>query len=195
MSLVLCDFDGTLTTRDTILPLGFFLRRANRTPATHLTHVAAALLLVKLRIASNNHLKAEFCRRLLSGHTEEHVDRLSSEFATNYVMNILRERMVRILEQHRQKGDDVYIVSSNFDFVLRPLLERLSATGVIATEPEIADGRYTGRLARPACARAEKLTRAVARFGAERVREAVAYGDSDDDRTLLEFVKTPVWVS
>jgi phosphatidylglycerophosphatase C len=195
MSLVLCDFDGTLTTRDTILPLGFFLRRANRTPVTHLAHVAAALFLLKLRVASNDHLKKEFCRRLLSGQTEEHVDRLSSEFAASYVTNILRDRMVRLLEQHRQKGDDVYLVSSNFDFVLRPLLERLSATDIIATEPEITNGRYTGRLARPACARAEKLTRVVARFGAERVRDAVAYGDSDDDRALLEFVKTPVWVS
>lgn len=194
MKLVFFDFDGTLTSRDTILPLCLFLGRKRGASAPKIGRVFAALMLLKLRILSNHRFKEEFCRRLLAGETRDRVDALAGSFATEHVAAILRPRVVRILHEHRQNGDEVYIVSSNFDFVLRPLLLALNVNGVFATEAEIADGRYTGRLLRPACAGLVKLSRVIETFGADRVREAVAYGDSADDRQLLKFVATPVWI-
>lgn len=194
MRLVFFDFDGTLTSRDTILSLCLFLGRKRRASAPKVGRVIAALMLLKLRILSNHRFKEEFCRSLLVGETREHVDALLGTFATERLAGILRPRVVRTLHEHRQNGDEVYIVSSNFDFVLRPFLLVLDVNGVFATEPELADGRYTGRLAQPACAGPVKLSRVIETFGADKVREAVAYGDSADDRPLLDFVATPVWI-
>lgn len=194
MTLVLFDFDGTLTTRDTILPLAGFLLRQNPAKAAGMVRLAWATSLLKLRVSSNHRFKERFCECLLGGETQTHVEELSREFAARYLIGVLREPMLKVVHEHRRAGDEVYIVSSNFDFVLEPLRERLDVNGVIATEPEIVNGRYTGRLSTRACAGSEKVQRALARFGRERVSQAVAYGDSNDDRQLLEFVKTPVWV-
>jgi phosphatidylglycerophosphatase C len=194
MRLVFFDFDGTLTTRDTILPLGLFLARSQSTRSLRAARLAGALLLLKLRVLSNHAFKEAFCRCLLTGESEERIEHLSREFATRYVQGILRTPVVRMLGEHRRAGDEVYVVSSNFRFLLRQLPPSLETDGVIATEPEMIDGRYTGRLAGPACAGPNKLARLLARFGRERVKQAVAYGDSEDDRQLLEFVKTSVWV-
>jgi phosphatidylglycerophosphatase C len=195
MKLVFCDFDGTLTTRDTIFPLCIFMRRANGALLRKVARVVAALMLLKLRLLSNQRLKEEFCRCLLSGETQERMDALLDAFAREYIAGILREPVVRMLAEHRRMGAEVYIVSSNFEFLLRPLQRVLHADGVIATEAEVRGGRYTGRLSGPACAGSEKLSRVLERFGRDLVRNAVAYGDSADDRPLLDFVKTPVWVS
>ena len=194
MRLAFFDFDGTLTTRDTILPLGLFLARSQSTRFLRVARLAGALLLLKLRVLSNHTFKEAFCRCLLRGESEESIEDLSREFATLHIPGILRAPVVRMLDEHRRAGDEVYIVSSNFGFLLQQLPSSLETNGVIATEPEIVDGRYTGRLAGPACAGPEKLARVLARFGRERVKQAVAYGDSKDDRQLLEFVKTSIWV-
>jgi phosphatidylglycerophosphatase C len=192
--LVFVDFDRTLTTRDTILPLGLFLYRAQLTRRHGVSRLLWAALLLKFRALSNHRFKEEFCRCLLQGETHERIVQLSAEFATRHLGSVFRKPLVRILHEHRESGDEVYIVSSNFAFVLLPLQQQLDVNGVIATELEMVDGRCTGKLAGRACAGSEKVRRVLARFGHERVRQAVAYGDSEDDRQLLEFVQTPVWV-
>jgi phosphatidylglycerophosphatase C len=194
VSLVFFDFDRTLTTRDTILPLGLFLYRAQSTKFRGVGRLLWAAIRLKCGTLSNHEFKEEFCRCLVQGETPEQIERVAHDFTTRHVARVFRRPLVRILHEHRQAGDEVYIVSSNFLFVLDPLRQQLDVSGIIATELEVVGGRYTGNLAGRACAGAEKLQRVVARFGHDRVRQAVAYGDSEDDRQLLEFVRTPVWV-
>jgi phosphatidylglycerophosphatase C len=194
MRLVFFDFDRTLTTRDTILSLGFLLAGAHARPYANKAQLLRAMLLLKSRLYSNHRFKKEFCRTLLTGWTEQQVAELSEIFWRQQSPRILRESVVHRLRSHRHRGDEIYIVSSNFVFALRPWEQQLRIAGVVATEPEVIDGRYTGELTGAACSGSEKLRRVVARFGSERVREAVAYGDSRDDHDLLAYVKTAVWV-
>jgi phosphatidylglycerophosphatase C len=194
MSLAFFDFDGTLTTEDTILPLGMFLTRTKSRRYLAAARLLALMALLKARVISNDRFKRRFCELLLKGEASDRIDALCRAFADQYVQRILNEPVVRRFREHRRAGDEVYIVSSNFGFVLRALERQLPADGVIATEPDVESGQYTGRLRGAACDGAEKLSRVVSRFGPERVRQAAAYGDSRGDRPLLEFVKTAVWV-
>jgi phosphatidylglycerophosphatase C len=194
MSLAFFDFDGTLTTEDTILPLGLYLTRTKSRRYVTTARLLVLMALLKGRVISNDQFKRRFCELLLKGETSDRVDRLCRAFADQYVQGILNEPIVRRLREHCCAGDEVYIVTSNFGFVLRALAQQLPADGVIATEPDVESGRYTGRLRGSACDGAEKLSRVVLQFGQERVRAAAAYGDSRGDRPLLEFVKTAVWV-
>jgi len=72
--------------------------------------------------------------------------------------------------------------------------DQLKTDGVVATEVETLNGRYTGNLMGRACSGPEKLARVLERFELERVKQVVAYGDSDNDRALLQCVKTAIWV-
>jgi HAD superfamily hydrolase (TIGR01490 family) len=194
MGLVFFDFDGTLTSRDTILPLALFVGRQARRSLLDVGCVAGAAALLRLRVLSNHRFKEQFCRSLLLGESQDRVECLAADFLAQRVIGLLRMSTVDRLREHRRAGDEVFLVSSNFDFALRPVQRHLEADGVIATEAEVVGGMFTGRLAGRSCAGREKLRRVLARFGPERVAEAVAYGDSRDDADLLAMVRTRVWV-
>jgi phosphoserine phosphatase len=65
---------------------------------------------------------------------------------------------------------------------------------LIATNTEVDEGRFTGRISGRACDGSEKLGRVVAQFGERAVKDATAYGNGTGDRQLLAYVKKAVWV-
>jgi phosphatidylglycerophosphatase C len=195
MTLVFFDFDGTLTTRDTIFPFGFFLARSQRSKTILKTaQLVWWMTLLKSGVISNHEFKQQFCRSFLKGESERAIEDLSKAFIAEYVTGILNGAVVDALHRHQQTGDQVYLVSSNFAFLLRPLQQMWNSNGVIATNPEVKLGRFTGRLSGPTCDGPEKLSRVLDLFGWERVKAATAYGDSRGDVPLLSFVKKAVWV-
>jgi phosphatidylglycerophosphatase C len=195
-SLVFFDFDGTIVTRDTIWPLGAFLARAKLTKrlvcfCTFLSIFA----LLKLRFLSNQIFKERFVALLVGGEPVERVARLVERFHDQHLQSHLNPDVVRQLLWHVERGHEVYLVSSNYDFVLRPLVQRWQLAGVIASETEVALGVFTGRLRGPACHGPEKLTRVTRLFGEARVRDALSYADDRKaDVFLMQAVREAHWV-
>jgi len=152
------------------------------------------MTLLKFHILSNHRFKQRFCDLFLRGESEKRIDDLSRIFTDRYLKGILNSSVVEALLDHQRLGDEVYLVSSNFTFVLRPLQHTWNSRGVIATATETKEGRFTGELCGRSCYGPEKLSRVLDLFGPERVKEATAYGDGRNDRQLLAFVKKAVWV-
>lgn len=194
MSLVLFDFDGTLTTRDTIWPFASFLWANGRRRRGARASVFLSLIKLRLHVSSNHLLKEQFMRRLVQGESEKEIRGLAERFHETHLEPILNRTVIRSLLEHVERGDDVYLVSSNFDFFLKPLQERWNATGILATRTEVREGHFTGRILGQACDGREKLDRVISYFGEYRTREAIAYGDSRSDSFLLDFVKTGHWI-
>lgn len=194
MSLVFFDFDGTLTTRDTILPLGFLLARAGSRKYTKVMLLMFYLALLKLRAITNHKFKERFCSLLLKDRPEDEVANLAVTFASHYIPKVSNAPVVDLLIKHARSGDQVYLVSSNFGFALSPLKKIWPVSGVVSTEAECVGGRYTGRILGRSCDGKEKLDRVLGLFGQKEVRGATAYGDSRSDRYLLGFVTRAVWV-
>jgi HAD superfamily hydrolase (TIGR01490 family) len=193
MSLVFFDFDGTLTTRDTVWPLGVFLARSRRLAYPRIAAVLLWMVFLKLRVLSNHEFKQKFCRLLLKGESARGLEKRLQIFANGYLEGLLNRGVVDTLRRHQLNGDDVYLVSSNFSFLLLSLSERWNI-GVIATNLEVKEGVFTGRIDGVTCDGKEKLARVLELFDVDAVRAATAYGDSRGDRELLAFVKTPVWI-
>jgi phosphatidylglycerophosphatase C len=194
MSLVFFDFDGTLTTKDTVWPFASFLSANAGRRRGDLASILLLLLKLKLHLTSNHVFKEQFMRRLVQGESESRIESLTKHFHETQLEPILNRAVIRSLLGHIERGDDVYLVSSNFDFFLRPLQERWKVKGIFATQSEVREGHFTGRILGQACDGKEKLDRVIACFGERRTREAVAYGDSQSDLFLLDFVRTKHWV-
>ena len=188
--LVFFDFDETLTTRDTVWLFVTFL--LNQKPYRHTTRIAVCALnaLLKLHLVPNHYFKKYLIRLLLREEPEREMASISARFHETYLDSILNRKIFQCLVRHRIQGNDVYLVSSNFDFVLKPLQQKWNLKGIIATQTEISAGRFTGRLLGHTCHGEEKVTRVIAQFGKERVTQAVAYGDSASDLFLLKSVRT-----
>jgi HAD superfamily hydrolase (TIGR01490 family) len=108
-----------------------------------------------------------------------------------------RPETLRLLRLHARMGRDCYLVSASAIEIVGALAHELGFAGAIATEAEVVDGFYTGRLAAPLRHGAEKA-RAIAELAAEKDYDlslSFAYSDSYNDLAMLELVGIPVVVN
>lgn len=131
------------------------------------------------------------------GRTEmEQLQRWHAEFMAECIEPIILEKGVELLARHRDAGEQVVIITATNRFVTEPIARRLGVETLLATECEMADGRYTGRTTDVPCFREGKVTR-LARWLAENqldLSDSSFYSDSMNDLPLLEQVTRPVAV-
>ena len=176
------DFDGTLTTRDTLIA---FIRYTCGTPRFlfgFLLH-APLLVLMKLRLYSNGKAKQRLFSWFFRGMPIETFDALCQSFALSH-RHLLRPETVRLLQQALSEGSEVLVVSASIDNWVQPFFPSVT---VLGTQIEVIDGRLTGRFLTPNCYGQEKVRRILALHPVRSSYRLTAYGDSRGDRELLAF--------
>ena len=176
------DFDGTLTTRDTLIA---FIRYACGTPRFLLGFLlhAPLLVLMKLRLYSNGKAKQRLFSWFFRGMPIETFDALCQSFASTH-RHLLRLETVRLLQQALSEGSEVLVVSASIDNWVQPFFP---AVTVLGTQIEVIDGRLSGRFLTPNCYGQEKVRRILALHPDRSAYRLTAYGDSRGDRELLAF--------
>jgi HAD superfamily hydrolase (TIGR01490 family) len=176
------DFDGTLTTRDTLIA---FIRYACGTPRFLLGFLlhAPLLVLMKLRLYSNGKAKQRLFSWFFRGMPIETFDALCQSFASTH-RHLLRPETVRLLQQALSEGSEVLVVSASIDNWVQPFFP---AVTVLGTQIEVIDGRLSGRFLTPNCYGQEKVRRILALHPDRSAYRLTAYGDSRGDRELLAF--------
>jgi len=179
------DFDGTLSTRDNLVPC--LCRVAGRASVLRALAAGSASVTSRGRASwSRNELKAEVVRRLLTGFDASRLDALGRAFAFEILRRRLRGDAVERVDWHRTQGHRLVVVSASFGAYVRPVAEQLRFDAVLATELEVGeDGRLTGRLVGGNVRGAEKARRLEAWLD-NTPAYVWAYGDSGGDRELLE---------
>jgi phosphatidylglycerophosphatase C len=187
--IVAFDFDGTLTTRDTYLA---FLRwRAGG--AGYALGVArlAPHLLAYAFARDRGALKAAATRMFLKGVHKGDLQADAERFAAGNAGGLLRPDALAAWKRHKAEGAEVIVVTASPTAVIAPFAERLGAARLIGTELEWdANGRCTGRFARPNCRAAEKVVRLREVYGDDVELEA-AYGDTTGDTQMLAISRKP----
>ena len=176
------DFDGTLTTRDTLIA---FIRYACGTPRFLLGFLlhTPLLVLMKLRLYSNGKAKQRLFAWFFRGMPIETFDALCQSFALSH-RHLLRPETVRLLQQALSEGSEVLIVSASIDNWVQPFFPTVT---VLGTQIEVIDGRLTGRFLTPNCYGQEKVCRILALHPDRSAYRLTAYGDSRGDRELRAF--------
>lgn len=176
------DFDGTLTTRDTLLEFIRFACGAPRFLLGFLLH-APLLVLMKLRLYDNGKAKQRVFSWFFKGMPVEAFDALCQDFAHTH-RHLLRPDVVRVLEQALAEGSEVLIVSASIDNWVQPFFPSVT---VLGTQIEVADGRLTGRFLTPNCYGQEKVHRILSLHPDRSDYHLTAYGDSRGDREMIAF--------
>ena len=105
-----------------------------------------------------------------------------------------------LLARHRAEGHLLVMTTATGRFTVAPIARELGLENLIATEPEMKDGLYTGKVAGTPNMREGKVTRLEAWLGErdlalDRFRESWFYSDSVNDLPLLLRVTHPVAVN
>jgi HAD superfamily hydrolase (TIGR01490 family) len=133
---------------------------------------------------------------MCTGWDVQQVKDIVAETLHDLIDPMVYAEAAQLIEDHHAAGRDVVIVSSSGAEVVEPIGELLGADQVVATEMEIADGRYTGEIASYVYgpAKAEAIRRVAASAGYDLSR-SYAYSDSATDLPMLEAVGHPCAVN
>jgi HAD superfamily hydrolase (TIGR01490 family) len=185
------DFDGTLTSRDTILPFLVSVTGGVRF-ARSLPHALVPIAARGLRLVSATSSKEHLFRIYLRGRAIDDVRVAALRFAADSVPRMVRPEGLARLRWHRKRGDRCFVVSASPELYVGPWAGSEGAETLASRLEADASGLLTGRHAGPVCEGAEKCRRLSAALGTASA-EIYAYGDSLGDAELLAMARHAYW--
>jgi HAD superfamily hydrolase (TIGR01490 family) len=141
----------------------------------------------------------DFQLKPLSRHARKVLDEWHEEFMRNKVRPMMCEKGKALVNRHRDAGDICVIVTATNSFVTAPIAREFGVGYLIATDPEVKNGEFTGNVAGIPSFREGKVLR-MESWLAERgwswrsFDETWFYSDSLNDLPLLAKVKHPIAV-
>ncbi|MBF6624001.1 MAG: HAD family hydrolase [Pseudomonas stutzeri] len=196
MRLALFDLDNTLLAGDSDHAWGEFLCRHGIVDAT--AYKARNDAFYQDYLAGELDVLAyqNFCQELLGRSEMAQLQEWHRQFMAEFIEPIVLAKGEALVRQHHEAGDRVVIITATNRFITAPIAARLGVDTLLATECEMQDGRYTGRLTDTPCFQEGKVTR-IERWLEETgqsLQGSYFYSDSRNDLPLLERVTHPVAV-
>lgn len=129
--------------------------------------------------------------------SEEATRELCQRFFDEMMVNYVAPRAVQRINEHRNQGHRVTLISASTPYVVGPLASHLGIEEYLCTRLEIVDGHFTGKIIEPGCYGPGKVhwAREYAQRHNADLTQAYFYTDSCSDRPLLELVGHPVAVN
>ena len=142
---------------------------------------------------------AGFYVSTLAGRTPQQWEPLRQLFLTQEILPRIPSAAVALVSRHRDAGDLVIMTTATNRFITERTAQHLQIEHLIATDPELVDGVFSGATTGVLNMRAGKLTRLHAwlqsRGHSFAQFESTGYSDSINDLPLLEAVNRPVAVN
>jgi len=138
----------------------------------------------------------DFQLRPLAEHDMETLQRWRQQYIEEKITPILLPRAHALLDSHRQQDDTLVIITATNRFITGPIAALYGIDHLLATEPEISNARYTGKITGVPCFQEGKVARLqgwLIEHG-ETLEDSWFYSDSHNDLPLLREVTRPVAV-
>lgn len=196
MSLAIFDLDNTLLAADSDYEWGRFLadkklvdgdEYEQKNQRFYDDYKAGTLDIFEF-LAFSLHPLTQFDRQTL--------DKFHKDFMSSRILPNITNKARALVEKHASQNDELLIITATNSFITAPIAEELGISNLIATEPEIIDQRYTGKVSGTPCFREGKVSR-LNEWCAKKnlsLDGSWFYSDSHNDLPLLELVEHPVAV-
>jgi len=196
VSLAIFDLDNTLLSIDSDHAWGEFLLEQGAVDANayreanerFMADYAAGTLDINAFLA--------VALKPLADNTPEQLAAWHQQFMAGKVEPHILSKAEELVARHRSQGDTLLIITATNRFITAPIAERLGIDNLIAVEPEIKNGHYTGKVSGVPSFREGKITRLHKWLETQNdtLDDAWFYSDSHNDIPLLELVDNPVAV-
>ena len=139
----------------------------------------------------------DFCLEPLSRYSMTELQEFHHRFMIQKIEPIMLDKAQNCINQHKERGDTVLVMTASNSFVTAPIAKKYGINQLLATEPEIKAGRYTGGVSGIPCFQSGKVDKLMPwlQKNEETLTGSTFYSDSHNDLPLLELVDNPVAVN
>ncbi len=135
----------------------------------------------------------DFQLRPLAEHEPAQLQQWRAQYLEEKIVPILLPKARELIERHRDSGDTLVIITATNRFITAPIAGLYDIEHLLATEPQQAAGRYTGRVEGVPCfqdGKVEVLHNWLQTTG-RTLDDSWFYSDSHNDLPLLNTVRHP----
>lgn len=179
------DFDGTITTKDTLLEFIKFSKGRFRFYAGFALN-SPWLIALKLKMISNQTAKEKVLSWFFRNTPLDTFETTCDRFAIEVLPGLIRPKALQEITALKDKGVTVVVVSASPENWIRPWTGS-NSIDLIATKLEIKETRITGRIQGRNCHGTEKVERINQAFELSTYTTIYAYGDSSGDKPMLRL--------
>lgn len=88
----------------------------------------------------------EFSVEPLTQFSLQELDILHQQFMRDVIEPMKLDQAETLINHHRQAGDRILVITSTNRFIVEPICKSLGINEIIATDLQIIDGKYTGKV-------------------------------------------------
>jgi len=139
----------------------------------------------------------KFSLKPLADNSLEDLQNWRAQFMIRVIQPILLKPAQALIQKHRDRGDTLLVITATNSFVTSPIVKSYGIPNLLATTPELIDGRFTGEVDGTPCFQGGKVTRLeqwLQKTGLS-LDNSYFYSDSHNDLPLLELVTHPIAVN
>ena len=184
-TIVAFDFDGTLTTKNSLFIFLFYIFGYKKVLLGVFVN-SISIVKMFLKVKSAHKTKEDFLSFFIKGLTKKKITRMSSEFCKDKLPLIIRKEAYDKMLWHKTKNHEIVIISASPEDWILPWAN-LNNVKVIGTKLLVKNNLITGRFSSKNCIKEEKVNRLLEMFPNKEFYYLYAYGDSRGDLELLNF--------
>ena len=193
MSIALFDLDNTLLGGDSDYEWGRFLvERGIADPVAY--EKANAQFYQQYEKGELDIFEfARFAFKPLKENSMAQLEQWRKELIEQKIRPIMLAKGRAKIVSHQQRGDTVAIITATNRFGTEPIAQGFGVEHLLATEPEISAGAFTGEISGTPCFQQGKVVRLKAWLNenGHNLEKCWCYSDSHNDLPLLEHVTHP----
>ncbi len=186
-SLVVFDFDGTITFRDSFLEFIRFTHGSWLLWWGLFKH-SYSILLYYLGRYPNDRLKEKIFAHFYKGLSQEQLETWGKTFANERLLEICRPKALQCLAWHQEQGHRIIVLSASAAIWIGTWCEQRELE-LIATQWEWQAGLCTGRINGSNCWGPEKWRRLCEKIDLADYSHSYGYGDHSADRYFLQHLQ------
>src|ERR1700733_227110 len=149
------DFDGTITTKDSLLELIRFQKGPLRFYLGFLLN-SPWLIAYKAGLISNQAAKEKILAHFFGGSPLDRFDRQCDAFAGDCLPSLIRPKAILEMEKLKKAGAEIFVVSASPENWIRQWTDKMQVK-LIATRLAVSNGKITGKISEKNCYGQEKV--------------------------------------
>ncbi len=184
-SIAFFDFDGTITSKDTLAEILKF-QKGKLAYYFGLLILSPVIIAYKLKLIKNDTAKQILMIYFFKGTSIEKFNLMCEKFTVEVLPHLFRESALQEIRRHLQNDTKVVIVSSSPENWIMPWCAQYNLE-CIATKLEVKDGKITGKILGENCYGNEKVKSILRQYNLSFFSKIYAYGDSRGDLPMLSL--------